>query len=196
MLNNLAYVGWTTSLPLLLARLAKGNSNLFATDQGISMTLVSLGFLSSSLLGGFLGSKKPLISLFVWAASFLGFFSVLLLGTSLLFETSLYLSAFLSGVGTYCFRISGMTLGQAFTPPEDLGSVIIAGDALVRGWSFLVSLLVIGAFQIHNYFNMHELLLILCITFLPGLSLFAPFLLTEMTKIFVERNRVRGKKSN
>ncbi|MFA6915062.1 MAG: hypothetical protein WC222_01580 [Parachlamydiales bacterium] len=84
------------------------------------------------------------------------------------------ISACMLGVGTYCFRLSGMTLGQAFTPPSALGPVIIAGDTIVRSWSFLVSASTLFVFELHNLWGLSFGTLFFLVNILPSGCIFAP----------------------
>lgn len=196
LLNNLAYVTWTTALPLLLAKIVKGDADLFAQEQGISTSLISAGFLLASLLGTWLAKDQKLIRTMIWSSSLLGFASVLFLSFSLFQSKVLYVSAFLLGLGTYCFRISGMTLGQAFTPKKMLGAVIVAGDAVVRGWSFFVSLAAIAIFSLHETWEMSTKTLGILMLALPSFSLISPFLIGRLAKTFIERNQTLEQKDS
>ena len=195
-LNNLAYVTWTTALPLFLAKVAQGNTALFAEGQGIATSLVSAGFILASLLGIWFAKHPKIMPSLVWGASLLGFSSVVLLSLSFFQSNSLYVSAVLLGIGTYCFRITGMTLGQAFTPEKMLGAVIIAGDTVVRTWSFFVSLAVIGIFRLHESWELSTSALGVLMIVLPGFSLFSPFVIEKLAKTFVERNQIQEKKES
>lgn len=188
LLNNLSYVTWITALPLLIAKIAMGDVNLFAKEQGISTSLLSGGFILASLMGVFFSKHQRLISVLVWCSTLFGLSAIILLSLSLFQNVFLYVSAFLIGLGTYCFRISGITLGQAFTPKEHLGSVIIAGDMVVRGWSFFVSIATIGIFNLHENWELSIIGLSVLVTIFPVFSLFAPFLTRKLARAFIERS--------
>lgn len=196
LLNNLTYVTWTTALPLLLAKVAHGDTDLFAQEQGISTSLVSGGFILATLLGTWLAKRPKLMSTMVWSSTLLGFSSVVLLSISLFQNEILYVSAFLLGLGTYCFRISGMTLGQAFTPEKMLGAVIVAGDTVVRSWSFLVSLSAIGIFALHETLEMSTTTLGIIVIIVPAFSLISPFLIGKLARTFIARNQVQDKQES
>jgi len=72
------------------------------------------------------------------------------------------------------FRLSGMTLGQAFTPPSALGPVIIAGDTVVRSWSFLVSASTLFIFELHSLWELSFGTLFFLVNILPCGCIFAP----------------------
>jgi len=196
LLNNLAYVTWTTSLPLLIARIANRDTDLFAQKQGLSVSLVSGGFLLASLLGTLFAKHQKLMTMIVWGSSLLGFSSVVLLALALFKSEILYISAFLLGVGTYCFRISGMTLGQAFTPEKVLGSVIVAGDTVVRGWSFFISLLAVGIFGLNETWELSIPAFGAFLIIPAGFSLLSPLLLGNLAKTFVTRNQVEENRTS
>lgn len=193
LLNNLAYVTWTTALPLLLAKIAKGDTSLFAQQQGISSSLVSGGFIVASLVASWFVRQTKLMATMVWGSSILGFSSVTLLALSLFQSELLYLSAIFLGLGTYCFRISGMTLGQAFTPEKMLGAVIVAGDTIVRGWSFIISLSIISIFRLHETCGFSTPALGVFVTILPCFSLFSPLLIGKLAKGFLKQNEEQSK---
>ena len=189
LLNNLSYVTWIAALPLLIAKLAQGNVEKFAKEQALSTSLVSVGFLAASTMGIWYNKNRHAMVPMVWGASLFGLGAVIFLVLSLFIREFLYLGALLTGIGTYCFRISGMTLGQAFTPKHVLGAVIIAGDAVVRSWSFLVSLVAMGIFQFHESFELSDAELCFLLIIFPALSLISPFLLNNLVKAFVVKDK-------
>jgi MFS family permease len=192
LLNNLSYVTWTASLPILIAKIARGDVEMFTAEQGIAMSVVSSGFILASFLGTWIGRKQPrVLTVLIWAASLLGYGAIGLLALSLIEVKFLYLSAFFQGLGTYCFRISGMTIGQAVTPKENLGPVIIAGDAIVRLWSFLISILVVGMLQIYDVWETYLPHIGILLLILPTFSLLSPFLTIGFAKSFLEQNSTR-----
>ena len=67
-----------------------------------------------------------------------------------------------------------MTLGQAFTPPSALGPVIIAGDTVVRSWSFLVSANTLFIFELYNLWELSFGTLFFLVNIFPCGSIFAP----------------------
>jgi len=149
LLNNLAYVTCTTAIPLIIAIIANKNEEIFTFHLAVTNSFISAGFIGTGVLVGSLSKKNQGVVSLVYLTPFIGIVSSILLVSSIKFHSLLYLSACLLGIGTYCFRISGMTLGQAYTPPNILGSVIIAGDTIVRGWSFLVSASTLAIFEIY-----------------------------------------------
>lgn len=174
LMNNLSFVTWTTALPLLLAQSSQGQTDIFVKEQGLAISLVSAGFIMSSLIGTCFSKHAKMLIFLSWSASIFGFFSVILLVVSTSYIYALYFGAFLSGMGTYCFRISGMTLGQAITPKNDLGAVIIAGDTVVRIWSFFVSCFVIFILGVSEKSHNFQTFFII---FIPIFSLLSPLLL-------------------
>ncbi|MGK5595551.1 MAG: MFS transporter [Parachlamydiaceae bacterium] len=150
LLNNLAYVTCTTAIPLVIAKVANEDSGFFTFQLAITNAIISTGFIGAGVLGAVNAKTNGHLILLIYSASLLAFGACLLLMASILFLPLLYLSALFLGIGTYCFRLSGMTLGQAFTPPSALGPVIIAGDTVVRGWSFLVSMSTLFVFEFQN----------------------------------------------
>ncbi|MET3589485.1 hypothetical protein ABID23_000567 [Bartonella silvatica] len=104
-----------------------------------------------------------MIRFFVWgvpAFAIIAILSVLYLNFT---QYSLYIMGFLLGVGQFYFRVSGITIGQAVTPPDDLAEVILAGDASVRIITALFSIMLLYA---ANFFSF---------SILYGLCIFAGF---------------------
>jgi len=173
MLNNLSYVTCTTAIPLVIAKIANNDQQLFTLNLAITNTLISSGFIGAGLLGAVF-SRNYNVVLLVYSASFLALGACVVLTVAILNPLFLYIAALLLGIGTYCFRLSGMTLGQAFTPPSALGPVIIAGDTVVRGWSFFVSASTLFIFELHNLSGMSLGTFFLMLNILPCGSLLAP----------------------
>jgi Major Facilitator Superfamily len=174
LLNNLAYVTCTTAIPLVIAIMVNRNQDFFTYQLAVTNALISTGFIGAGLIGARISRNNNNIISLVYLSSILGFTSCLLLISSLTLLPLLYLSTFLLGIGTYCFRISGMTLGQAFTPSTILGPVIIAGDTVVRSWSFLVSSCTLFVFELHTMLGMSSMTLFLLANFLPCGTILAP----------------------
>ncbi len=174
MLNNLAYVTCTTGIPLVIARIANKDQEFFTFQLAITNALISTGFISAGLLGTTVFRNSNMVVMLVYLASILALAACLVLCTAIVFLPLLYVTACLLGVGTYCFRLSGMTLGQAFTSPSALGPVIIAGDTVVRSWSFLISASTLFIFEFHNLYGLSLGTLFFLVNILPCGSIFAP----------------------
>lgn len=187
LLNNLAYVTWMTALPILIAKMAQGSMETFAVNQAFATSFLSAGFILTSMLALQLNKKREMIVPMIWGASFLGLIGVIFSVISLHQSVFLYLSAFCIGMGTYCFRLSGITLGQAFTPKEILGPVIIAGDAIVRSWSIFISLYTVAIFEFHEFKHWPVEALYALIVFLPLMSLAAPLILAKTVDAYVSQ---------
>ncbi len=169
LLNNLAYVTWAVALPLTVAKMANYNVGLFASTQGWANAMLSTGSIIAGVAGSFFFKGRSAISKMVFLSSFMGFFAVIMLSAGSRASILIGVSGLILGVGQYCFRLSGMLLGQANTPRHLLGSVIIAGDTIVRFWSFMVSFVVILCF----YWNISEVILLVssCALVTPILTL-------------------------
>ncbi len=147
LLNNLAYVSWAVSLPLVVASIAGHDVGLFANNQGLANAMLSIGSITLGIVGSFFLKGRSSIPTMVFLSSIMGFLSVGMLFMGYQIQILICLSGFILGAGQYCFRLTGMILGQANTPKHLLGSVIIAGDTIVRFWSFIISFIVIFLFQ-------------------------------------------------
>lgn len=187
LLNNLCYVTWTTALPILVAKIAGGSIERFAQEQAFATSFVSAGFILASVSVLRSSKQRTVIVPMMWGASVFGLIGMILSVISLHQGILLYLSAFCIGMGTYCFRLSGITLGQAFTPKELLGPVIIAGDAIVRSWSFLISMFTVVVFEFHEFKQWPIEALYILLLFLPLMSLGAPFLLNKMAVVYTSQ---------
>lgn len=189
LLVNLAYVSCTTAVPLILARITSHSVELFSSRQGFVNSLVSCGFIGASIIGIKIGKNSKLMLTLIYLSSLLGFLSYVLLIASLELPGLIYSSALLLGIGTYCFRISGMTLGQAFTPPSILAPVIIAGDTAVRLWSFFVSLITVFIYQLGDTLGLSLINFFALALFVPAFSLLAPFWTLHLARAFVQKNQ-------
>lgn len=174
LLNNLAYVTCTSAIPLVIAGLANKDQSVFAYQLAVTNAIVSAGFIIAGLIGAKISQNSKNVVGMVYLASALGLISCVLLTSSWILPPLLYLSACLLGIGTYCFRISGMTLGQAFTPAPVLGPVIIAGDTVVRSWSLFVSASTLLVFEMHAGWGISFGVFFLLVNLLPCGSILAP----------------------
>jgi len=152
-LNNLAYVSWAVALPFLAAAAAGDHVGVFANLQASATTLLSIGSILAGAFGSWYFHQRTSMGKMVLLASGLGILSVGLLMAGVFAEYWIAISGLTLGIGQYCFRLSGMILGQANTPRDRLSPVIIAGDTLVRFWSFLVTFAVVGCLMqgLHAY---------------------------------------------
>lgn len=187
-LNNCAFVSCVTIAPVIIAKGASGELDLFTSRQGFLSSLISLGFIGASLIGSKLTRNPKRITILVFGASVIGYVSYFFIVMGLIWVNSIFFGAFLLGIATFCFRISGMTLGQAFTPVSELGPVIIAGDAIVRLWSFLVSLLLIVFIEFIEQSIDNLSIRLMFTLILPSIALLAPFWSLHLAKQFANRN--------
>jgi hypothetical protein len=186
--NNIAYVFCTTSIPLIIARRAEGNTDFFAFQQGLSSSLLSAGFITASFLGTRIAKRNNVMVPMIYLAPALAFGSVLLFLIAIIYPTLLYFGAVSLGIGTYCFRLSGMTLGQSFTPQAILGPVIIAGDTIVRIWSFLISLVTLWIFEFCDILELSFTAFAGLAVIFPSFCLLAPIWMRQLAKQFVNKN--------
>ena len=174
LLNNLAYVTCTTAIPLVIARIASKDQEYFTFQLAITNALISSGFIGAGFLGAIVSRNSKNVVALVYLASILALGSCVVLSGAILYPSLLYISACMLGVGTYCFRLSGITLGQAFTPPSALGPVIVAGDTVVRSWSFFVSATTLFIFELNSLWGLSFASLFFMLNTLPSGCLFAP----------------------
>ncbi len=132
-LNNLLFTGLIVLIPMMVVKTSTTNQQ-FTFIQNVVLSLISASFVINGLVSNNLLKNKPALAATFAKMSTL--FAALAIAVSAGFgfsEYSLYLMALMIGWGQFYFRVSGMTLGQAVTPQEHLGEVILAGDTLVRG---------------------------------------------------------------
>lgn len=135
-LTNVSYVSFNVCLPIFVSGLVEGDADKFAALQGAALAALNTGFVIVGLLVGlFLKDQQRWIARWSQISVFIGFGSVFLASMNINIM-GLFAASFFVGVGTYFFRVSGMTLGSILTPPNLLGPVIVAGDTVVRLASF------------------------------------------------------------
>lgn len=174
LLSNLAFVTYTTSIPLVIAAMANKDQSFFTYQLAVTNSLISAGFICAGLISAQMFSNNSFIVFYVYCGTILGLISCFFLIAAFISVPFLYISACLLGIGIYCFRISGMVLGQAFTPPNFLGPVIIAGDMTVRTCSFLVAGGAIFVFELYSSLGLSFGTLFFLANLLPLGSILAP----------------------
>ena len=138
--NNLSCIGYAVSLPIFVARQSMGDEAMFSEIHGISIALTNAGFIITGLICSFILKKHPeFVVHLVNLASYLGCLSCFIayFSTNIFY---LFISSLILGIGIYCFRVSGMSVGQSITKNSVLAHVVLAGDSIVRMSSFLTSL--------------------------------------------------------
>jgi len=142
LVNYIATIAYTVSLPILVARIAKGDSQVNATLHSYSISMINLGFIVSGICGSWILRKKP-----KWI---IGFFNIspifIVLASIIAFYVTepcyLEATAFLYGMGLYLFRTAIAIIGQALTKKEKLAHVILVGDAVVKSFAYGVGSLI------------------------------------------------------
>ncbi|WP_133281969.1 MFS transporter [Cardinium endosymbiont of Culicoides punctatus] len=142
MINHIATVSYIISLPILVAKIADGNSQVNADLHSCSLSIINLGFILSGIVGSWMLNKKPgfvilflyISPIFVVSAAVMAFYSI----------QPLYLqcTALIYGMGLYFFRTANSIIGQALTKKEKLAHVILAGDAVVKSIAYGIGALV------------------------------------------------------
>lgn len=132
-LNNLLFTGLIVLIPMMVAKASITNEQ-FTFIQNMVLSLISAGFVVNGLVSNNILKNRPALAATFAKLSTLFAAGAIAIAASFGFvQYSLYVMALLIGWGQFYFRISGMTLGQAVTPQEHLGEVILASDTLVRG---------------------------------------------------------------
>ncbi|WP_375626631.1 hypothetical protein [Bartonella sp. MU37NMGALS] len=144
-LNNFLYTGPIVLLPLVLASITSDNIEFTAIQNSI-FALSALGFVVNGLISSYYLRKFPsLIRFFVWGTPAFAVIAISFVLYLNFTQYSLYIMVFLLGIGQFYFRVSGITIGQAITPSENLAEVILAGDASVRIITALFSIMLLYA---------------------------------------------------
>ena len=132
-LNNLLFTGLIVLIPMMVAKASSTNEQ-FTFIQNVVLSLISAGFVVNGLVSNNILKIHPtLASTFAKVSTLFAAIAIAVSASFGFAEYSLYVMALMIGWGQFYFRISGMTLGQAVTPQEHLGEVILASDTLVRG---------------------------------------------------------------
>ncbi|CDG49982.1 Major Facilitator Superfamily transporter [Cardinium endosymbiont cBtQ1 of Bemisia tabaci] len=142
LVNYIATIAYTVGLPILVARIAKGDSQVNATLHSYSISMIHLGFIVSGICGSWILRKKP-----KWI---IGFFNIspvfIVLASTIAFYVTepyyLQATALLYGMGLYLFRTAIAIIGQALTKKEKLAHVILVGDAVVKSFAYGVGSLI------------------------------------------------------
>lgn len=136
LVNYIATIAYTVSLPILVARIAKGNSQLNAQLYSYSISMIHLGFIISGICGSSILKRKP-----KWIISFFNISPILIVLAGIVafyVEQPFYLqvTALLYGMGMYLFRTAIAIIGQALTKKDKLAHVILVGDAVVKSFAY------------------------------------------------------------
>ncbi|HLP34833.1 MAG TPA: hypothetical protein VK133_02480 [Amoebophilaceae bacterium] len=142
MMNHISTIAYFVSLPILVAKMAQGNSQMNAQLYSYSISSYNTGFILSGLWGSFYLRKQPSRIIFFLKTS------PILIGLSIVaaFYVSkpiyLFSTSVLYGIGLYLFRTGNSTIGLALAKKEKLAHVILAGDATVKAFACGVGILI------------------------------------------------------
>ena len=141
-INHIPNVVYMVSLPILVAKIAHGNSQVNAQLYSYSLSFMNIGFILSGIYGSWLLKRNPtLITLFFTL-------SPMLIGVAVVaafyVKIPIYLTAtaLVYGMGLYFFKTSNCVIGQALTKKNKLAHVILAGDAIVKACAYCVGMFV------------------------------------------------------
>jgi len=138
MINHIPIITYTVSLPILIARMAKGDGSMNAQLHSWSVSIMNIGFILSGTCGSWLLKKRPSwIVIFFNISPIITVLSVLI---AFYVKVPVYLkaTAFMFGIGLYFFKTSNSVIGQALTERNKLAYVILAGDAVVKAFAYIV----------------------------------------------------------
>lgn len=142
LMNYIATIAYTVSLPILVARMAKGNSQVNATLHSYSISMIHLGFIASGICGSWILKRKPkwIICFFNISPIFIVLASIMAFYVTQPFY--LQVTALLYGMGLYLFRTAIAIIGQALTKKDKLAHVILVGDAVVKSFAYGIGSLI------------------------------------------------------
>ncbi len=142
LVNYIATIAYTVSLPILVARMANGNSQVNAAIHSYSISMIHLGFIVSGLFGSWILKRKP-----KWIICFFNISPIFIVLASIMAfyvrqPCYLQITALLYGMGLYLFRTSISIIGQALTKKDKLAHVILVGDAVVKSFAYGIGSLI------------------------------------------------------
>nr|WP_275064665.1 MFS transporter [Bartonella sp. AU55XJBT] len=175
-LNNFLYTGALVLLPLILSSITSDNIQ-FTAIQNFIFALLALGFVINGFVSSYYLRKFPsLIRVFVWGAPAFAIIAISFVLYLNFTQYSLYIMGFLLGIGQFYFRVSGITIGQAVTPSDNLAEVILIGDASVRIITALFSIVLLYAANFFPFSTLYGLCIFIgfCapLFILQGLSIY------------------------
>lgn len=156
-LNNFLYTGAIVLLPLVLASITSDNIEFTAIQNSV-FALSALGFVINGFVSSYYLRKFPsLVRFFVWGAPAFAIIAISFVLYLNFTQYSLYIMGFLLGIGQFYFRVSGITIGQAVTPSDNLAEVILVGDASVRVITALFSIVLLYAANFFSFPTLYGL---------------------------------------
>ncbi|WP_396584075.1 MFS transporter [Bartonella grahamii] len=156
-LNNFLYTGAIVLLPLVLASITSDNIKFTAIQNSV-FALSALGFVINGFVSSYYLRKFPsLVRFFVWGAPAFAIIAISFVLYLNFTQYSLYIMGFLLGIGQFYFRVSGITIGQAITPSDNLAEVILVGDASVRIITALFSIVLLYAANFFSFPTLYGL---------------------------------------
>ena len=175
-LNNFIFTGVIILIPIMAAKSSINNDH-FTIIQNFAISTLGLGFVCNGFISNKILKLNPLYTIpFAKSATIIGIIGALLPIIFNYSEYSIYLMTFILGFGQFFFRLSGMTLGQAVTPTDHLGEVILASDTIVRGITAGYTMILLASVQ---YFASVIPFFIFCILALP-----APIFLISSAQVY------------
>ncbi|WP_243516950.1 MULTISPECIES: hypothetical protein [unclassified Candidatus Cardinium] len=142
LVNYIATIAYTVSLPILVARMANNNSQLNAQLLSYSASMIPLGFILSGICGSWILKRQP-----KWIIGFFNISPILIVSASIMafyvrHPFYLQITALLHGMGLYLFRTAISIIGQALTKKDKLAHVILVGDAVVKSFAYGIGSLI------------------------------------------------------
>ncbi|CAH2560099.1 MFS transporter [Cardinium endosymbiont of Oedothorax gibbosus] len=142
LVSYIATIAYTVSLPILVARIANGNSQVNAQLHSYSISMMHLGFIVSGICGSWILKRKP-----KWIICFFNISPIFIVLASIMafYVTQpcyLQATALLYGMGLYLLRTAIGIIGQALTQNDKLAHVILVGDAVVKFFAYGIGSLI------------------------------------------------------
>ncbi|MBF5051284.1 hypothetical protein CLAVI_000925 [Candidatus Clavichlamydia salmonicola] len=147
MLNMAGYVLTMSLFPLMIAFFCKKNDVIFSIIQSRGQLLMSFSFVIASLLGMHFNKKARILPILIFVSAIGGFIAICTFMCSSFYMPLVYGAMILWGLGSFSVKVCCTTIGGAITPPQLMGAIVIAGDALIKIWSSIVSMIGITFFK-------------------------------------------------
>ncbi|MCT4696877.1 hypothetical protein [Candidatus Cardinium sp. TP] len=142
LVSYIATIAYTVSLPILVARMANGNSEVNAQLHSYSMSLMHLGFILSGICGSWILKRRPKCIICFFNISPICIVVASIIAFYVQQPGYLQATALLYGMGLYLFRTAIAIIGQALTQKDKLAHVILVGDAVVKSFAYGIGTLV------------------------------------------------------
>lgn len=142
LVSHISTVAYMVSLPILVAKIAQGDSQVNATLHTYSTSMMHLGFIVSGICGSWILKRKPKEIIYFCSMSLISIVLASIIAFYVTQPDYLMATALLYGMGLYLNRTAIAIIGQALTKKDKLAHVILVGDAVVKSCAYGIGSLV------------------------------------------------------